>query len=895
MLTYSSIHQTVLTESEIGAKAFNLDRMTRAGFMVPTWCVVCTSAFTDHIRDKITGITLSEISAKIQSISLSDELQNSIIEEMERCGLKQGKFAVRSSSLGEDGIDASFAGQLDSFLYVSQGEIFEAVKRVWGSAFSPHALEYFHRVNRSPDSIKVGVIIQEMVDSDVSGVAFSLDPVSGNRRACVISAVYGLGEGLVSGYLDADMYTMVPRKGNTETFEIITKIVTKTQAVRFNVDSGKGTSFEPVPVELQNVPALNSRQIETVVNAVRKLATISGRPQDIEWAYCNDKLYILQSRPVTTLKAMPDRTQLRRIWDNSNIIESYPGVTTPLTFSFVHDIYSEVYKQFCRIMGVEERVVAANGDIFSMVGLIKGRIYYNLLNWYKVLSLLPGYSINADFMEQMMGVKERLDIPPGVVKSKRNGYLQILLLVASCTKNLITLKGRTRRFYNHFNETIRPFDTVTLSNMSPQELIDVFRILEKALLSRWDAPLVNDFFAMIFFGILKKIVAGSFTNKNDNLHNDLLCGEGGVISTEPIMSICAIAGKILDNSIVHGIFVAETDAEIIARLGLDPNNARESCAPEITAAIREHLERFGDRCAGELKLETVTPQMDPGLLVRIIRFYIAQGGLDPAAMRKNETAVRTSAERKVLAALRKKPLRRLLFSIILSQTRSRIRDRENLRFERTRLFAVIRNLFCNIGKRFTEENIIGNERDIFYLTKQEIFGLIEGITVSGEYRKIIELRKAEYERFINEYLPDRFETFGALCVGNTFVAAPKTSVETAPDTICGTGCCAGIVTARIHIVTDPSSAGDLRDSILVAERTDPGWAPLFPLAKGLLVERGSLLSHSAIVAREMGIPAIIGIDGLISHLTEGQCVEMDGSTGIIRLLTSAVKEEQRSI
>jgi pyruvate,water dikinase len=230
---------------------------------------------------------------------------------------------------------------------------------------------------------------------------------------------------------------------------------------------------------------------------------------------------------------------------------------------------------------------------------------------------------------------------------------------------------------------------------------------------------------------------------------------------------------------------------------------------------------------------------------------------------------------------------------VLSQARLRVRERENLRFERTRLFAVVREIFCAMGDLFYEEGLIGNSCDIFYLTKQEIFGMIEGGLCTGDPKTLISLRRAQFDAFGKLDMAQRFETYGAVSIGNTFKAKAKAKTDqmAGADVLRGTGCCGGIVRSTVRIVTDCNMSGDLTGHILVANRTDPGWTPLFSLVKGLLVERGSLLSHSAIVAREIGLPAIVGIDGLLNRLKDGQMVEMDGSTGTVRIIPVSAGEE----
>ncbi|NJO75309.1 MAG: hypothetical protein HC833_17005 [Leptolyngbyaceae cyanobacterium RM1_406_9] len=226
-------------------------------------------------------------------------------------------------------------------------------------------------------------------------------------------------------------------------------------------------------------------------------------------------------------------------------------------------------------------------------------------------------------------------------------------------------------------------------------------------------------------------------------------------------------------------------------------------------------------------------------------------------------------------------MRRLLFTWVLKNARERVRDRENLRFERTRLFGRVRQIFVELGKRFYGQDWLNSPRDIFYLELNEILGLIDGTSTCTNLKGLVALRQAEFERYRQLPAPsDRFETHG-IVYQNPF--QPKTAAKpTSGDSLQGMGCCPGIVRAPVQVITDPRRANLRRGCILVAERTDPGWIMLFPAAAGLLVERGSLLSHSAIVAREMGIPAIVSIPNVTQWLKDGDWVEMDGSTGIIR-------------
>ena len=254
----------------------------------------------------------------------------------------------------------------------------------------------------------------------------------------------------------------------------------------------------------------------------------------------------------------------------------------------------------------------------------------------------------------------------------------------------------------------------------------------------------------------------------------------------------------------------------------------------------------------------------------------------------DESAIRREAEERARTALAGNPLKGVLFAWILGQARSRVRDRENLRFERTRLFGRVRRIFVELGKRFHADGILEDPRHIFWLEKDEIFGFVEGTASSTDLRGLAAVRRAEFERWQSSEPPaDRFETRGM--VGH---AQPCRSTAVPPvvpegDSLKGVGCCPGVVRGTVRVITDPRGAVIRQGEILVAERTDPGWIMLFPACSGLLVERGSLLSHSAIVAREMGIPAVVSLAGLTAWLTTGDLVEMDGASGTVRKIEAA--------
>ncbi len=874
----------------MGGKAAALAALSEADFPVPEWFVVSPAAFEKSVaKDQRESIGHNDDTAWSEvrlDPGVASEVDDALNDLANRA---DGKilFAVRSSAAEEDSAGHSFAGQFESFLFVPREEVAARIVSVWRSAFSERIRAYRAERNLPGLPSAPAVLVQRMIDADSAGVAFSVNPLSGAWAEAVVSAVPGLGEALVGGDADADTFT-INRSG-----EIVDrKIAEKTVVHRFNRKTGRGISIENLDPPASHAPALHDEQARAVADLARRCQRHFGIPQDIEWAFGGGELFLLQSRPITTLHNLPDPDGTLNIWDNSNIAESYGGVTTPLTFSFARYIYTEVYRQFCLLLGVSAKRVADNGPLFQgMLGMVRGRVYYNLLNWYRMLALLPGFSVNHRFMEQMMGVKEGL--PAEVLQSLQSGSLgarirdggRLAASLAGLLKNYLLLPRSIRRFHRRIDEALAHGGD--LADLRADELGAEFHELEKRLLTRWDAPLVNDFFAMIFFGVLRQLTAKWCGDEKGTLQNGLLCGSGDIVSAEPARRMKAMAR------------IAAADPALAERLAKGaPHEAMQAVRahPELNAGFSEYIEKFGDRCLDELKLESATLADNPLLLLRSVGELARRLENSATAERASgaSDAVRENAEAEVANRLRKRPVQRRIFAFVLRHARTRVRDRENLRFERTRLFGRIRRIFVELGKRFHALGLLAAPEDIFYLEVYEVLGFIEGTASTVNLKDLVEIRRREYDAYRESPPPaDRFETRGIVHQGNRFQesTAPENS-ENASDgndenRLTGLGCCPGKVRGRVRVIRDPREAELKNGEILVAERTDPGWIMLFPLAAGILVERGSLLSHSAIVSREMGIPAVVSIPRLTSILQTGDEVEFDGAAGTVAILNRA--------
>lgn len=903
--------------ARMGGKATALAELAAAEFPVPEFLVVPAEAFaaslaasappapTDASPSARRGESGHDDATRFANLAPEPALLAAILAEVTNWG--GDPVAVRSSGVDEDSVSHTFAGQFESYLFVPAAEIGRRIADVWRSGFAPRVLAYRREHGLDAGSAPA-VLIQRMIAAETAGVAFSADPVSGRRGIAVVSAVYGLGTALVGGEADADTFH-VAEDGTV----LQRHIVEKPRAHRPAPDRAEGIVDVAVPPTLVTAPALDDDAIREVATLARRAEAHFGHPQDIEWARVGGVLHLLQARPITALAGIPDPDGTRQIWDNSNIVESYSGITSPLTFTFALAAYEGVYREFCRILGVRaERIEAHSGTFSRMLGHVRGRVYYNLLNWYRVLALLPGFTVNRAFMEKMMGVREGLpdevaaELAAGGTSRLRD-RLDLARAIFQLGVNHVLLGRKIRHFYTRLDQALAP-PTRPLARLRLDELAMEYRRLESSLLSHWDAPLINDFFAMIHFGVLGRLTAKWCGDEHGTLQNELIAAQGGIISAEPARRVQGMAALVRAHDDRGRAPQPGTESDggaeqptLGERLRTAPlREARRALLelPPLAAAYEDYLARFGDRCLDELKLESSTLEDDPTPLLRAIGHAAAASPAPPmartadgvgvtgdATARAAATPDRTAADR--VGAL--SPFRRLVFTWVLRNARARVRDRENLRFERTRLFGRVRRIFLEMGRRLAAEGKLGEPRDVFYLEVGELLGFVEGTATTDDLAALASARRARFAVYEAEPPPPRrFETQGAVHLRDGFPvdsAAVRGNAETVAQgdgDLTGLACCPGIVRGPVRVVRDPRGATLSVGEILVAERTDPGWILLFPAAAGLLVERGSLLSHSAIVAREMRIPAIVSIEGLTARLRTGEWVEMDGATGRVR-------------
>jgi pyruvate,water dikinase len=879
----------------LGGKATGLLRLRELGLDVPPFCVVAADEFRSHLRtgaipDALGRVALAcadgespssprvrdalaDLRAAIEREPLETRLEAAIGVAVERLG--GASYAVRSSMVGEDSARRSFAGQLDSHLFVPDAEtVAAAVRRCWSSAYSERATAYGGDGGAGPAEVRMAVVIQRMVDADVAGVLFTSNPISGRRDESLVSAAYGCGEGVVSGRCDADEYVWSPAEGerSATVADKATRIVRQ--------EAGDGTTQAPVRPEDRRRRALTPEQVEELCVAGTDVAEAAGRPMDIEWCYEDGRLHLLQARPVTTTRPQSGGGA-RLVLDNANIQESYSGVTTPLTFSFASRAYTTSFGLFARLLGVSRATL----DEFqpharTLLAFVHGRVYYNLASWYRLLALLPSFERNKESVEKvMLQLGDSVEVELGGERSLRRSVrrrFELLVAGSRLVLRFARLDSEVRRFTEHFEAVHASVDRDRLRDASLPELHATVSRLYAELLERWDTPNINDFRVMMACGRLRRLLAR--THGEDEAQArlaDLLGGIEGIESAAPTLLLIELAAS------------AREDAELARALAEgEPARALRDVRrrfPGFAARIDAYTKRYGDRSMGELKLETQSLRDDPSFVVEVLRNYLsAEVDSDELVRRERERFATTFDELR----RRSGPWTRLWLRRRVERARRAVEARESLRLLRTRAFGLARDIYGAMGRRLHEAGVLDDPRDVLYLTVDELEAFQEARAVSVDLAAIVAARKREFARYAEGTAPNRIET-----VGSPYLA--PSAAEAAPDfdagavLLRGVGCSPGVVEAPVRVVLGRDDDLSVNGTILCTIRTDPGWAPLFPSVRGLVVERGSVLSHSAVVARELGVPTVVGVEHATRILRDGELVRLDGQAGTVERVEEA--------
>lgn len=800
--------------SLVGGKAIGLWKFSELNS--PKWFVLTTDFFEEiygKYQDTINTLVVKEDFESLEKLimlePINEKLQNLILKTTK----SEVKYAVRSSAIDEDGKNASFAGAMSTYLEIPKDALLTYIKKCYLSAFSKKALNYRKTNNLSSINIKMAVIVQEMIDADASGVINTINPITNNPDEIVISAVEGLGESLVSGEVNSVDY-----------------YVNKDQIVGNN-------------------PLLSKDVINEIVKMCSHILSKSNNFQDIEFAVKDGKVYFLQTRPIVPYQHI-DITEPRTTYDNANIIESYSGVTTMLTYTFARYVYSKIYHQTLKAGHIRQKVIdGLSPHLKDMLRFYDNKIYYNLNSWYMLTSIFPGKKNNIGYMENMMGVKTKL------TKSKtvKMSIFDLMNLGIRLKYRLDHMKKLSKKFLNKFDEVVMPYLGSAFENYSAKRLLEIYKQIEENIVDDFTTPIINDVGAMMYYGKLTKYVQKLNIEDKDGYISNKVSKQGNVESTKSAPLYLAIIERIMAYNDVHEDFINLTAEELCKKYHENS---------DISDVVEDYLKAFGPRVMDELKLETETLFENPLFLYQMLKNTIVNG-------LSIETHDIQNVEDPKLNILEKIKLKRLI-----KKTKYFIKNRELLRLRRTYLYSVYRRIYLRIGEIFEKEYLIENKRDIFHLKKEEIEMVINGqISELRNLKATIIKRKQRMEEGKNKKTYNRIVFYGnkELHIHNE---TPSNGV------LKGIPSGAGVVRGIIKYVEDPTTA-NLNGEIMLAKRTDPGWVMLFPMCKGLIVERGSILSHSAVVARELGIVAVVGVEDACTILKDGMEVTVDGIKGEI--------------
>jgi pyruvate,water dikinase len=618
--------------------------------------------------------------------------------------------------------------------------------------------------------------------------------------------------------------------------------------------------------------ALAEDELRHLASRALEIERVFEGPQDVEWALdSRRRLHFLQARPVTVARASRAREE-PRLFDNANIVESYPGLTRPLTFSFALEGYERAFRRAARGLVPFGSPLERRPHLFrSLIALVDGRVYYNLSAWYEIFSCLARPDAHRRSWDRHLGMAhdESLPAPPTAPLAARLQALAGVGLV------LLGVRRLGRRFATRFAALQARFRHPAPVGVTPDELCRTYHALAESAGAFWHLTLYNDLCAMRYQDALGALVRRWLPGR-EGLAASLLATGSGIESLAPVESLRALAAAM------------EREPRALAAAGSE--DARSAWAalvggaasPSLRQALLDHLDAFGDRCLEELKLETPSLREEPWRLLDLLDRARALEGA--RSLRDPQAEARRHEAQRLVAGLALP--KRLAIFFVLRRARLALRQRESMRLARARLFGLARTLFRRLGDELWARGVLRRPEDVFDLTAPEVLAFFEGTTVTRDLQALVDLRRREYAAFATRSPAGRLETVGPPALGlspRTPSLAPAAQPVTNDERVLrGTACVGGVARGRARVVTDPAHEPPGHGEVLVARTTDPGWVFLMMTAAGLVAERGSPLSHTAIVGRELGIPTVVGVPQATTRLPEGAEVTVDGDRGEVR-------------
>ncbi|WP_420631789.1 phosphoenolpyruvate synthase [Candidatus Leptofilum sp.] len=870
-----------------GGKGANLGEMSRANFPVPPGFCIITHAFREfvaacpqmpHFHAALAAIPPDdlvatrkigkEIRQALHETPIPDAIAMAVAHTLHQLD-SNAAYAVRSSATAEDLPDASFAGQQDTYLNLrGEGEILDAVRRCWASLFTDRAILYRQQNGFAHQDVALSVVVQQMVLPDISGILFTADPVSQHRHICSIDASYGLGEALVAGLVSADLYRVDSRTNQL----IETKIGDKKLAIR-PLPKG-GTTQETLSDDQRHAQVLNEAQAIALAQLGKQIEAHYNQPQDIEWAIAEGELYLLQTRPITTLYPQPTPQPQD---DALHLFVSLNHAQVML------DPIKRLGVDFWRLMFPTRKLGSPTGRSQSLTSA-GGRMYMDvtpLLSLRLGRKAVPLFLTMAD--EQIAaGIRETI---------QRQSFRQRLAHLRPKTRlrDVLAYLGPVLKttlsfLFRRDPETTRQELTDRMDRLvaaSQQRILAQpagAARLQKIEREFGDAfvHLLPDFPALVAGGIVSQRLLAKVVGRRAN-PDDLTAVARGLssnVTTEMDLAVGDLADLVRQSPQLVTHFQQNPPTQALATAASVPGSS------PFLAGWADFLARYGMRGPSEIDISRPRWREDPTSLLQFVVGNLHHA--EPGSHRSHHaefTAAGEAAGERLIAVAGQGVLgfiRRPLVRRLVKTVRGYTSGREHPKFFLIKLLGMIKLILLEEAEALVANGRLHHPEDIFHLDLTELINVAANPEV--DVRPLIVQRKAEFARF-HKLTPPR------LLTSDGEIVQAKLSRDGLPEgALVGSAASSGTIEGVAKVVLDPNKDVLAKGEILVAPFTDPGWTPLFINAAALVMEIGGLMTHGSVVAREYGIPAVVGVAGATQQIKTGQQIRVHGDAGFVEIL-----------
>ena len=809
---------------------------------------------TPHVPD----VRLQSIAERVREATLPQDVVRSVSDAL-LAMTDEGAtgFAVRSSATHEDQEGASAAGMHSTLLnLMREDEVLDAIKVCWSSLFRPRVLSYLRALDEDIP-VSVGVVIQAMVPSEVSGVLFTANPLTGDSGEVVINAAYGLGSSVVDGRVTPDTYRVDKATGQLRD-QIIGDKAHQTVLER----SGGVREVAVAPAQ-RECPALSEQQLLHLSDLATRVESHFGDAREVEWGIAEQQVYVLQARPVVVpstrnrRSSRRDRPWDRRkiVWSNANVGEALPGVATPFTWSVLSQ-FSDL--GFRRAFGAMGCTVPRDAEL---VGDFRGRIYINLTELSSIMSQVPW--IHPSTLVRLGGGQYAAELDEIVAERSSTGFfLRLPQTVSRYARENFRLQARIDDFETYFSDErlrIHGIDPRLLEPSGLDRMLgDVEHLLDEtgSILLTAYANLLTSVLALI--GLLRAFAQ----DHGSGFYRELLSGLQDVDSARPGFVLWRIARTAREEpEVEEHIRVAELSELTVA--GLPAGRTQD--------ALRRFVEDYGYRGIREAEIAAPRWSEDPTLMFAALRSHL--GSTTDLDERDRELLrARHEAEDKLRKCV-PFPLRPSVTKL-LEVVQRFTRMREHLRGHVVEVLGMFRRVALEASRRIEAGEPEAGPDAAFFLTLTEVRRVLYDENERVAIR--VQRRRLEYAR--NQALPEPPTTFVGFPPEDAGIASTSKRLR-------GLAASRGVAEGRVRILRDSSQAADFEPGeVLVVAAADTGWAPLFLAASGVVTELGGPLSHAAIILREYGVPAVVNVMNATGSLRDGDLVRLDGDAGTVEIL-----------